>query len=300
MKTRTSLTVAAAIALFVQGPNATAQDAPIVLAPSSKWVVQMAPDHCSIVREFGTGKDQVKLQLSTIAPDYGFSLSLIGKPAKLLGSRNALKHGGAWVDVSFLPDGPAARGFAYTGETMKAPALVMNGVHRKARDSKSENLYLNGSDGDYSGVDHLYFGEDLKRPLDLQTGSLQAVFGVLDQCKWKQVESWGLDAEANRNRTAPPKMKKGRIRTIAQEVQSTYPTAALNAWAEADIQLRLIVDANGTVTGCRTLSNMAADEFSDIPCKPFLEQTSLYEPATGPDGKPIASWAIQSIRYYIR
>lgn len=298
MKIKVILGLTALACTLAQGGPAFADDDALVLEPSSKWVIDMDPDYCTVQREFGTGKEHLTFQLTTTTPDWGYAISLIGEPAKLKHWQDRQK-GGEWVDVSFLPDGPLGRGFAYTAETEQHAALVFNAIHRKLADAKARVNYLNGSDEDYSSAERIYFDGKIAQPIALQTGPLQPVFKLLDQCKWKQVESWGLDVEANRHRTAPPRMKKDRAQAIADRVQADYPSAALRAKAEAQINLRLIVDADGTVTGCKPLSNMSAEKFSDIPCRPFLEQPGLYHPALDAAGKPLASWLIQTVNYFI-
>ena len=278
-------------------PQVTLAKEPVSLTPSSQWIVDFSEQKCTIARQFGAGDDLAILKISTFLPDWGYDLTLIGRHARLSNWRGGPSGGS--IGIEFSPGGPQAEAFLRTAETDRFPALVATGVFEEPTGSPESRHYLTGEPDRYANIERIDFTSGMRDRLTLVTGEMRRVFALMDECKWKQVKHWGLDVDANRHRTSGPTIKPGVLEDIADQLQAKYPAAALRARRIAQISLRLIVDQQGSVSNCTVISGTEAKEFADVPCKPFLSQPHIFEPAHGADGRPIASWAQQTVRYRI-
>ncbi len=294
MKSATIIALGAACLL---APQSGWANETISLSPSSQWIVDFGTDRCMIARQFGSGKDVTTLKISTILPDWGYELTLIGRHARLSNWRGAPR--GGEIGIAFSPGGPQAQAIMRTAETDSLPALIASGVFEEVPGSDDERHYLLGEPSRYAAIERIDFDNGMNDPLSLETGEMQRVFALMDECKWKQVASWGLDVDANRNRVSKAVLKTEYVTRVGDEVQETYPSRALLAGMAAQLSLRIIVDESGTATDCRVLSATRAEEFGNEPCAPFLAQPYLFQPAIGADGRPIASWAHLRINYFV-
>jgi len=269
---------------------------PVTLDPSSQWLVDFAPERCTIARQFGSGEDHTALKLSTVGPGRGFDLTLIGRHARIgRPEKGVYGH----IALSFAASGPDAEASVVVGKMGRDPAFVAQGLVEIAADGSAvSDDYLKAEPERFAMIDRIEFTDGLSGKVTLKTGKMYAVFSMLERCEWQLVEEWGLDADANRNRMSAPTLPHDDYVRLATRVQARYPAAALHARKVATLQLRMIVGEDGRVRDCAILSNTTTDEFDDRPCEIFRED-AVYEPARGADGAPIASWVVQVIRYNI-
>jgi TonB family protein len=79
---------------------------------------------------------------------------------------------------------------------------------------------------------------------------------------------------------------------------SDYPQHLILLGVEAEVTVRLLVDASGNVTKCTSLSHFNAPEFNKITCDSIMRRAHL-EPAELADGTKVPSYYTKRIAFRI-
>jgi len=112
-------------------------------------------------------------------------------------------------------------------------------------------------------------------------------------CTADLVKYWGLDPAAQESRTRKPEPIASPGTWLRP---ADYPTGALRKGASAVIDFRLMLDAAGQPTDCHIQGMTKGEEFPMLTCK-LLMKRARFSPALGADGKPIASYYTNSVRW---
>ena len=132
------------------------------------------------------------------------------------------------------------------------------------------------------------------RSYQLKLGNLKPVYEAMNTCMVNLVTYWGGDPELLRKRKTAPILTN--LNLVAMQIQRHYPSQALSRGAQADLLIRAMVEADGTVSKCHITSLTQADLFDTEACRVMLKDAK-FEPATDMDGRPMASYAIQRVLY---
>lgn len=128
----------------------------------------------------------------------------------------------------------------------------------------------------------------------LETGDLTPVYVAMNLCMDDLVASWGLDPAQVRLRASAPELLNAN--SVYRSIKRTYPAAARNMGRQAEMHMRVMVDANGSATDCAVSDVTQADMFDDRACKPMLEDAE-FEPARDRDGNAIPSYFAMFLHY---
>lgn len=270
---RFALQLVSSITALSTATGSAAQDRPQPPAnPSpSVWTLDWEQSHCTI--SIGDPK-RVQLGVWVTPGDPDPQIYLVGKPGvvpRKPGERMTvtLSPGGERYDaeVAVLSDDhPAALRLSDLGDTF--PAAF----------AKSSEVRL--SDGRYA----------LSLPVQ---GAAQAV-GALQGCVNDALAQWGVDAKAFAAlRKAPMDAAKNYLVSDAD-----YPAVALDRNESGQVVARLNVDATGKVTDCAVVVTSGSQALDAATCKAALAK-GQFEPAVGPDGKPVAAPRVISVNYGI-
>ncbi|QYU69666.1 hypothetical protein J4558_05890 [Leptolyngbya sp. 15MV] len=209
-----------AAALFVS--PAAAQDATLVLQPSTNWQLDYADDSCRLARQFGEGEDRVAFYIERYQPGDSFFLLVAGKPLR---ARNPHAKG----VIRFGPDGAEATHWQ-TGQLGEFdPALLVNSmwVRYIPRDPDAPRAKLpidavrNSLDpATEAAITWLEVKRGSDRVVRLALGSMGEPLAAMRSCTDDLLKHWGVDIEAHRSlsRAVTPKSDPTRwVRT------SDYP-----------------------------------------------------------------------------
>jgi len=280
MRVRTFVTSLAMMAGNVAPQAAIAAEPPPVLAPSSKWQVDYAPNECRLIRIFGEGKDRTILQLSRYDPVDRLEMLLAGPHIPATDKRVPVS-----VATSTMADVPGiqAQGFASTGQI---PATL-----RFRPDDDLPKAFRTDVAAGKPTIMRVNFVRRYAAQFDL--GPMKGALAALDQCSDDLIKSWGLDPAALRQATRGPR-PVGNIATWFRP--DDYPAGAANIGMAGAVIIRLLIGADGRIGNCAVTKSGGDKLFQDATCQAATKRGS-FEPAIGADGKPMASVWVQRINW---
>jgi hypothetical protein len=264
-----------------------------VLAPSAPWTIDYADDSCALRRMFGTGSDQVFLELRRFGPGVG-TYAIVSsnrfrarKPPRF---RYRFGEQGDWRDVYGLGvSGDGFSGVIFSSSLVPLPAM---------QDAAERETYLRVTDltgverERAAAVDTFYLDGAFGRDLQLQTGSLAAPMRALNECVDELVTHWNIDIEAHKTLTRPP----APIDLAAAARMIDYPPKMLRQNMPGLVHIRLAIDEKGRITECHIQMPLSDPVFEETSCAD-IQHAFEFEPALDKDGNPIASYWLTSIRF---
>jgi TonB family protein len=129
--------------------------------------------------------------------------------------------------------------------------------------------------------------------VQLDLGSMKAPLAALDGCMDDLIKGWGLDPVQQRQRKRAPEPTESPAKWFRTD---DYPTGLNHFGVGGIVVLRLVVDADGTVTGCGVSKAGGDKAFEDLTCQ-LAKTRARFQPAIGAEGEPIPSVWIQSITW---
>ena len=276
--------------------TAPAQARTVTLAPSSKWAISFDDEGCRLARIFGEGDDQTTMVMIRSRPgSSGDHMIIAGRPVGNIQER----HG---VEVGFGPGTDINETRPYRGSLGEIePALIFSSVsirpERKASQSdqsKEDQAALRAESRKLADRVIYMTVADRSDELRFDFGSMKDVNTVMDDCANGLIEGWGLDAEkhASAMREPVPLNAEDWIRS------SDYPRDMLRAGQPAIINVRMIVDADGSPTECHIQSTTRPKAFDDAVCSSILKRAS-FDPALDAAGKPMKSFYQTRVHFMV-
>lgn len=276
--------------------TAPAQAKKITLAPSSKWAISFDDEGCRLARIFGEGDDRTTMIMIRSRPgSSGDHMVIAGRPVGNIQER----HG---VEVGFGPGTDINETRPYRGSLGEIePALIFSSVsirpERKASQpdqSKEDQAALRAESRKLADSVTYMTVADRSDELRFDFGSMKDVNTVMDDCANGLIEAWGLDAEkhASAMREPVPLNAEDWIRS------SDYPRDMLRAGQPAIINVRMIVDADGSPTECHIQSTTRPKAFDDAVCSSILKRAS-FDPALDAAGKPMKSFYQTTVHFML-
>lgn len=296
------------VACFTAAPllmAASPEPVPVRLKPSSQWQLDYAENSCRLARTFGEGEDQTLLLFESTSP-HSISMLAIGKPLgtskdEVTARFPPLEHEpikGApatsttdkqpavlWLDVPLLPDHIVAREKAlekYATSGVRPPPIDLEerAATRAARQAFAQAAH------------ELEIETRRKRPVILETGSLDKPIKMFDECARNSLRDWGVDPDLE-DRIARPVWASDSARWFTS---NDYPQEMVRRGMQSDVSARLLVDATGKVTSCTSLSHFNAPEFNKVVCEIFRKRAK-FEPAELSDGTKVPSYYTVNVRF---
>lgn len=276
-----------AILMLLWFDPASAAKESIYLEPSSKWVLRYEDDSCRLVRLFGEGDDKMMLVLTRFGPTARFRMTLAGEPVNIHSDTRPLR-------VQFGAHEEEQRVAYALGEAGGLPALIavkpvrIDGVTKPTKANRLNKKR-------YAAVEFMKVRVGQKRPVILETGSLERPIGAMRTCVSQMMTGWGIDVERHKNRTQgarPIGDAKNWIRG------ADYPRDMLKQRQPALINFRLSVDETGRASACHIQQTTRPQEFDDAVCNALLKR-AMFTPALDVDGKPMASYWRSQVRFAI-
>lgn len=282
-------------ALSLAAPATANAAEPLVLQPSSAWNIDYSPESCKLGRKFGEGDNAVTIVLTKSAPGPKMQMLAIGKPLKIkwLGD---LRYGW-WPE---LDSEPLESGALFGESDGITSMLLMTSLVPFPPNPDEPYLYTIGDlerqeKARAAEITEFRFVKGVKRPVTLKLGGMSAPMAALDTCLDALVEHWGLDPAIQRRLRRPVTPANEPHKWVTD---SDYPVSAAKHGRAAIIDFRVLVDEEGEITRCDPIGTFVESDFSYGLCK-LIKARAQMTPALGPDGEPVASYFVGTIRYQI-
>jgi TonB family protein len=304
------------LACFSAAPLLMAASDPVRLQPSSQWVVDYADNSCRLIRMFGTGDDETKLVLESMAPD---DIGMLVVSRQLGGVFPTAQINARFVpgQDNFFAGTPAqteqnGRAAALWSHFPLMPILKLDGLlpaqlktamdeARSPAKSSQRPPPIDLNKRAAERAERLRFAakvSDLEiepRPghaVILETGSLDAPVEVFDACIRDLMKGWGIDPAVQDKITRPAWTAK----LWAWFSAGDYPVDALRQGQESQVTFQLVVDATGKVTRCTAISPYDAPIFNVAVCN-VLKQRARFTPAELSDGTKVPSYYTNTVTF---
>ena len=284
-------------ALVVAGSSSPvlAKDA-LVLEPSSRWELDYAADSCALRRMFGEGAQQSQLEIRRFQPGLSLQTTVATRamPMTRRNFRYRFDPNPEWQDA-------AAANYVYFGDNFEGvifyPQLPDLVVDKKKDDDELRQDFTTADlvameAKAAQGIESITMSRAFRDDLVLKTGSLGAPLIALNACIDELLGHWGIDVEAHKTLTRP---------AIAKNVSKMgrlipYPPKMLAQRLPGIVNVRLEVGETGAVNGCHIQMELSDPAFEEASCK-TLQKSLKFDPALDKDGKPIASYWINRVRF---
>lgn len=251
------------------------------LMPSSPWNLDQGETQCRLQRLFEKDGKPHLLAIEQNAPNRSFTLIVAGPSlTRLKGVRQVAFGLRADQPISAserimpgtMPDYGAA--FIITSVSLDA-AAPEDGLRSAAIDmegaAKVSRVVLGNSSG--------------KEAVSFETGPMRAVFEALNACTGDLLAGWGLDPEQHRA-YRPPQLTN--VPQLMRHFMNTFPDLALANDENGTFNFRLIVEADGTVSGCHIDADSRAVAL-DPRCDELIKLARM-APARDAEGRPMRSF----------
>ena len=289
--------LAGALATAMLSPQPLAAEETRVLSPISAWHLDYGVAVCRMVRMFGSKDAPTALLLEQHAPSAVFSTIIAGGALDALGRRGEVE--GRFGDVfgPLTDDRRPKRTLAEYGPAVHFGRYKPRDPNAPEHDDPEFALEIANrlpvEDG--AAIAHITLSrkDDAVR---LETGDLAPVFEAINTCTRDLATDWGLEPDALDRIAVLPRWEN--VSHVARRIQSDYPRGALVKGAQADLHVRVMVEADGSVGDCRITELTTATDFGEKPCE-TIRRYGEFEPALDSKGAPMRYFYVTRISYRI-
>ena len=284
-------TACCTMALIVS-QSAAAERPSTIYTPSISWNVDYADDSCALRRAFVNGDDKVVLELRQFSPGDKFNATAAStafrqgtKPLKVRILPEDKTHDAAGSSPLQYPNGLFGFGWSdsFVPLTGGAGKLAVIGAipDRTAREKAIEGIELSAG---------------LTRTVVIATGEMYRPMQAMRKCMEELLTHWGIDAVAHRNLSRQAKAKdQGEWAKI---IQAKYPGKMLVYDRSGIVRVRVMVGTDGLPTSCHIQVPSQDKSFEATACAGMMK-AARFEPALDAMGKPIASYYVTTISYFV-
>lgn len=268
-------------------PNALVErDATTRLDPTSAWNLEYGESRCRLARWFGDESEPHLLVFEQSAPRRRFDLTIAG-PLLTRFQRVDAFHIGMERDEAMDEVDRFGR-----SELEGVGRAIVIGGHNIGPDLERGTLRGAGIDIDEAGsIDRVVISER-RVTLSFETGNMRAPFEALNTCTSEMLRRWGLDPAQHQSYVPPRLLDSGEVR---RRIEARYPDKALARREEALVAFTVIVEADGSVSGCMADNATPTETLQSPACEEIA--TARFEPARNADGEPMRSYITTNITY---
>lgn len=263
---------------------ALAQKPENVLKPTSPWTVSPAQDSCILSRQFAGAKDNLLLRMRSFSPGYNFDFTLAGPPvSKFRSARDIFIAYGSGAPLPFLP---LASGVLEA----HGPAIIFNSNMSLGQLEEADQAYPDAAlEGSIRRIS-ISVG---KQDLVLDTGSIGPTMNAMRNCTDELLASWGLDPNVQANLSRPVKaLNSDAVNALI--TADDPPQAVRSLGGIARLHLRVMVNATGAPTECKTLPTDGVPGFEVNACD-IVMKNARYSPALNEHQQPVPSYFMTAI-----
>lgn len=296
---RSKARAAAGLGLVLCAAPAVSAKDPRVLDPASYWTLDYAGERCSLIRDFRSGNDTVRLQIDSYGSFVSFSFLLAGNVVP--GARRPAGE----VRYRFPADTiERERVTALLGRSGDLPALSFRAefvsystpqaLNRMSREEAKARLGQPiAPEPDFEkSVDRMQIEFGNGAEIELHLGEMEKPLLELRTCIDDLYRHWGIDAAQVRQLTRYPVPVLSSVR----KVQRDYPRSMVFRGESAFVPVRIAVDAQGQASQCVVQVAKIEEPFRKAVCDGLAQR---FSPALDASGNPIASLYQTAVVYII-
>lgn len=274
------------------------------LKPSSNWAVNYAPEKCRLLRLFGEGKDRILLYFEQYEPNETATMFVAGEPLRHIAqsSEISLQFGpGAGDARKVKPQKGKMEGF---DRVMIFSRIAPGRQEDEGEHAVSRNASM--SDAATNGLPHIA-AEDAESiewmtlsargwEIRLLISSMSEALEALNNCSRDLLREWDLDI--GRHETMTREAEPINLEELARQIQRFYPQAALRNGEQADLNLRIIVNADGSIAEC-TVEDITTTKYIKSNACDVFGSRAMFSPAQDAERQPMKSYYSTRILYRV-
>ena len=199
------------------------------------------------------------------------------------GKGNPLPSLGGKVDVTFAPAG----------------APITASAHAQRSDHGEPFLTVSGLPEDFfdrfAGSKEVVVRQEGRELFRIGYGRAAAAIQSLRACDEGLLASWGVDPQLMNSLQRKP-VPAGKLSDWVRDAD--YPDEAIRARQSGSAVVRFTIATDGRARDCVTVASSGSTLLDSQTCR-LLTMRARYEPALGPDGKPLAVKAVQTMRWVL-
>ena len=271
-------------------PASAQDDGRLRLSPASDWLLDYGEASCSLRRAFGDEAQPVVLELQQRIGGPEIGLTVFGQSLKGSAGEAAyrLQPDAAWTAVAnpvALTMENGADGVRFAASLL-APDVAAQSIRAYAEDPSAREREGAIAALDLDGV--------FENDLTLETGPLAQAMTAMRACTDDLMQTWNVDSSVldQISRSAEPIDQPMWVRQIIRN----YPSEMLRRGEEGQVDVMLLVGADGRVDECIVMRSDAHEGLQKAACDDF-KRYGRFEPVHGRDGEPVRSYYFTSITY---
>ncbi len=261
-----------------------------VFRGSGGWTADYGDDYCRLIRNFTDGTRTMSLALERLQPGDRVRLIAVGDGMRPF-------RGAEQIAYQFLPTGASGKARYVRSDTADGKQLVSFDpvtLAQPAPFTPPAPGTAPAAPPPYSRTDELaaaraitgvLLTEGLTSPVRIETGSLGAAIGALQACADDLLKVWGLDPEKHKTMTAVAMLNPNPDGVLPRD---TIPFGEFEKFGGGANQVRLLIGADGKVTGCSIYSPRLSQTLNDRICA-LAKERATFQPAKDAAGQPMAS-----------
>ncbi len=282
-----------------------AANEPEEMLPSSPWTIEYDDQSCALIRKFGTGNDEIFLELREIAPGDNFRVTVAGN--RLLGPRRArvpriyfdpdddFTKLDDFYRVDF-PSGMDGVRFWYSLRRIAEYKAILDAQAKLRGRDGQEDLFAWPEQlrrAREAEVTHFVIIGALRHDVRLAIGPMDLPMEAMRTCVDELLNHWGIDVEAHKylSRKVEPVGSPGDWLS-----PSDYPRKMLYRGYVATIRFRLTVSETGEPVDCNVTEATTPELFAEVTCNALISRAK-FKPALDAHGKPIRSYFQSAVRW---
>ena len=261
-----------AVSLVTAGAGSARYIERMELEPREGWVLDYAESRCRAVRSFGSGEDATILVLEQHSPSKSLDWVIAGSAVESM-RRNRAINIQFGNDLKPIEKNLRGDTFGDFGEALLGMSIVgrTDPPKEKPESSSETPIGLPSLDLEQAATfDHVALRQKSTEVI-LKTGPMVDVFKAMNTCMTDLVESWGGNVEQLATRIKSPEWTNAD--DILPKFQELYPKRALRKGEQANIHVRVMVDATGDVTNCSLTDITSAENFDESAHVKYLHRT---------------------------
>src|SRR6478735_5311967 len=278
-----------AAASLLAAPAAQAQEETTVFRAAGNWTADYGDDYCRLIRNFTDGTRTFSLALERLQPGPDVRLIVVGEGMRPF-------RGADQIAYQFLPSGSSGKARYVRSDTADGKQFVsfdpVTLAPRPAFTPPAPGtppapppVYSRADEQTAArAVTGFLLTEGLISPVRVETGSLGAAVGALQACADDLLKVWGLAPEKHKTMTAPAILNPNPAGVLPQ---GTIPFGEFGRLSGGANQVRLLVGADGKVTGCAIYSPSLSQALNERICSLASERAS-FQPAQDAGGQAMA------------
>ena len=273
----------------------------VVLEPSSPWNIDYGESRCRLARVFTSGEERFALFFEQGSPSEQFSVTFGGPEVDRM-----TRPGDIFIGMK--RDKPMTKYDAFGRAELPdfGPAIIFQTTlveddpsedenagksSKRKSDERKQGQLLHVDLEEAGRIDQIVLRRG-KRILSVETGNMKAPFEALNQCAKSLLTIWGLDADQHDLFT--PVQWQNKM-SVIRRIQDRYPSKALRRGEQGIFRMRIIVEADGTMSECHINNATLTNSLASPACQEM--RRARFEPALDANGEPMRSYFMTRIIY---